>query len=220
MMFSYDVQSTIPLSSTPLTSTNDPCTKDSSKNRRYALCDRSSLDLPNRYKNDFCVGAIRDPTNYEEAAMLEWYLAMSEDLATLESTGTWDLVPFSPRKIPITCKRVYKVKTNSDGSMERYKAQLIARGFQQAHGRDYDETFAHVAHMISICTFIIAIAAWSWSISQRDVKNAFLYGDLHDEVYKQPPLGVEAPSGHVFVFEGSIWVQTSPMCLVWSNSVL
>jgi hypothetical protein len=110
------------LYSTPLTSTNDPCTKDSSKNRSYALCDRSLHDLPNRYKNDYCVGAISDPTNYQEAAVLhEWYLAMSEDLATLESTGTWDLIPFSPRKIPITCKRVYKVKTNSGGSMERYK---------------------------------------------------------------------------------------------------
>ena len=52
----------------------------------------------------------------------EWQLAMSEELAALESTGTWELVPLPPRTVPITCKWVYKVKAKSDGSVERYKA--------------------------------------------------------------------------------------------------
>jgi hypothetical protein len=81
------------------------------------------LELPNKYKNDFCVGVVSEPTNYQEAAMLpEWQLAMLEELAALESTGTWDLVPLPPQKIPIICKWVYKVITKSDGSVERYKA--------------------------------------------------------------------------------------------------
>jgi len=107
------------------------------------------------------------------------------------------LVPLPSRSVPITCKWVYKIKTKSDGSVERYKARLVARGFQQAHGRDYDETFAPVAHMTSVRTLIAVAATRSWKISQMDVKNAFLHGDLHEEVFMQPPPGVEAPAGHV-----------------------
>jgi hypothetical protein len=69
---------------------------------------------------------------------------MSEELAALNSTGTWDLIPLPPKPVPITHKWVYKVKTKADGSVECYKARLVARGFQQTHGRDYDETFAQL----------------------------------------------------------------------------
>jgi hypothetical protein len=64
-------------------------------------------------------------------------------------------VPCPLRVHPITCKWVYKVKTRSDGSLECCKARLVARGFQQEQGRDYDETFAHVAHMTTIHTLIV-----------------------------------------------------------------
>ena len=63
----------------------------------------------------------------------------------MAGTDTWDLVSLPPRVRPITCKWVYKVKIRSDGSVERYVASLVARGFQQEHGCDYNETFAHVA---------------------------------------------------------------------------
>jgi hypothetical protein len=65
---------------------------------------------------------------------------MAEEIAALERTGTWDLVSPPPGVRPITCKWVYKIKTRSDGSLERYKARLVSRGFQQEQGRDYDET--------------------------------------------------------------------------------
>jgi len=122
---------------------------------------------------------------------------MTEELAALERTCTWDLVPLPSHAVPITCKWVFKIKTKSDGSIERYKTRLVARSFQQTQGLDYDETFAPVAHMTTIRTLIAVAASCSLTISQMDVKNAFLHGDLHEEVYMQPPPGVHAPSGYV-----------------------
>jgi hypothetical protein len=122
---------------------------------------------------------------------------MTEELAALDCTGTWDLIPLLSHAMPITFKWVFKIKTNSDGSIERYKARLVARGFQQTQGRDYDETFAPVAHVIIVRTLIAVAATSSWTISQMDVRNAYLHGDLHEEIYMQPPPGVDAPSGYV-----------------------
>jgi len=78
------------------------------------------------------VNVVDDPSPYQEAScILEWHLAMSEELASLDHIGTWDLVPLPSCTIPITSKWVFKVKTKLDGSIERYKACLVARGFQQ-----------------------------------------------------------------------------------------
>jgi hypothetical protein len=120
---------------------------------------------------------------------------MIDELTALERTGTWDIVPLPSHVVPITCKWVFKVKTKSDGSIERYKARLVARGFQQTQGLDYDETFAPVAHMTTVRTLIAVAVSSSWTISQMDVKNAFLNDDLHEEVYMHPPPGVDTPSG-------------------------
>jgi len=90
---------------------------------------------------------------------------VAEETAALERTGTWDLVPIPTHVRPITCKWVYKVKTHSDGSLERYKACLVAHGFQQEHGWDYDEIFAPVAHMTTIHTLLAVAFVREWSIS-------------------------------------------------------
>ena len=95
-----------------------------------------------------CVNVLLNPSTYQETSSIpEWQLAMSEELAALDCPGTWDLVPLPSHAVPITSKWVFKVKRKSDGSIERYKARLVARGFQQAQGRDYDETFEPVAHI-------------------------------------------------------------------------
>lgn len=98
---------------------------------------------------------------------------------------------------PMMCKWVYKIKTQSDGIIERYKGRLVVRGFQQEYGSDYDETFFSIAHMTTVRTLVVAASVRRWSISQLDVKNAFLNGVLHEEVYMQPPPGYSVPEVHV-----------------------
>jgi hypothetical protein len=123
---------------------------------------------------------------------------MVDELAALDRTGTWDIVPLPSHAVPITCKLVFKIKTKFDGSIERYKVRLVARGFKQTQGWDFDETFAPVAHMTIVQTLIAVAASSSWTISQMNVKNAFLHGDLLEEVYMYPFPGVMLLQ-HMFV---------------------
>jgi hypothetical protein len=90
---------------------------------------------PNFYSpSAFTATALSEPASYRDAILHpEWQHAMVEEIAALEQTGMWDLVPCPPRVRLITCKWVYKVNTRSDGSPEQYKAHLVARGFQQEH---------------------------------------------------------------------------------------
>lgn len=74
---------------------------------------------------------------------------MEEEILALKISQTWDLVPKPKEVKPISCKWVYKVKTRPDGSIERYKARLVARGFSQEYGLDYDETFSPVADIFT-----------------------------------------------------------------------
>ena len=97
----------------------------------------------------------------------------------------------------VGCKWIYKIKTRSDGSLEHYKACLIAKGFTQEYGIDYEETFALVARISSVRALLAVAAASKWDIFQMDVNNAFLNGDLSEEVYMQPPLGLFVESNKV-----------------------
>jgi hypothetical protein len=114
---------------------------------------------------------------------------MQEELQALEKTHTWDLVDPPSDKTLVGCKWVYKIKTLSDGSIERYKARLVAKGFTQEYGIDYEETFAPVARITSVRTLIVIAATRKWRLTQMDVKNAFLNGELEEEVYMRPPPG-------------------------------
>jgi hypothetical protein len=177
----------------------EPSSLTDSSPKQLVRCSHCLRRPPDCYSpSAFIATALSEPASYHDAILHpEWQHAMAEEIAALERTGTWDLVPCHPRVRPITCKLVYKVKTHSDGFLARYKARLFARGFQQDQGHDYDETFAHVAHMTIICTFLVEASIREWSISQLDMKNAFLNGERHEDVYMHPPPGYSVPQGMV-----------------------
>ncbi|RVW94271.1 Retrovirus-related Pol polyprotein from transposon TNT 1-94 [Vitis vinifera] len=132
-----------------------------------------------------------EPTSYAEAAShSHWQEAMQSELAALEANHTWSLTSLPPGKKPIGCRWVYKIKRHSDGTIERFKARLVAKGYTQLEGIDYHDTFSPTAKMITVRCLLALAAAQNWSLHQLDVNNAFLHGDLHEEIYMSPPPGL------------------------------
>ena len=89
----------------------------------------------------------------------------------------------------MTSKRIYKIKHVADGSIEKYKARFVERGFSQKEGEDYDETFAPVAKYTSIRSIIAIASVMGRKLHQMDVKTAFLNGVIEEEVYIEQPQG-------------------------------
>lgn len=112
------------------------------------------------------------------------------ELTALETNNTWAMVPCPSGFTPIGCKWVYTIKYHADGSIDRYKVRLVALGNYQEEGVDYEETLAHVAKMTTFRILFTVASSKNWYLLQIDVKNAFLHGELHEEVYMKPPPGL------------------------------
>lgn len=134
-----------------------------------------------------------EPSCFEEASVKdEWWAAMKEEMDALTRNETWALVPKLDDVKPITCKWVYKLKQRVDGSVERFKARLVARGFSQEHGINYEDTFSPVAKLTTIRVLLAITASKQWDLWQMDVNNAFLYGDLDHVIHMEQPKGFES----------------------------
>ena len=89
---------------------------------------------------------------------------MKEELDALSKNHTWDFLTFPPGKSVVGYKWIYKIKTHSDGSIEHYKTCLVAKGFTQEYGIDYEETFTLVARISSVCALLVVAAAGKWDL--------------------------------------------------------
>jgi hypothetical protein len=107
---------------------------------------------------------------------------------SIEYNHTWELVDLPVGHRPITLKWVFKLKKNEAGEVVKHKARIVACGFIQQEGINYDDVFAPVAHIESIRILLALVAQERWCVHHMDVKLAFLNGDLKEEVYvRQPP---------------------------------
>ena len=149
-----------------------------------------------------------------------WKNAMLEEICALEDNHTWKLVDLPQGKKVVGCMWVFAVKVNLDGSVARLKARLVARGYAQTYGVDYSDTFSPVAKLNSVRLFISIAASQQWMIHQLDIKNAFLHGDLEEEVYLEQPPGFVAQGEYGKVCrlsseKSSLWIEAESPCLVW-----
>ncbi|CAA7047384.1 unnamed protein product [Microthlaspi erraticum] len=161
------------------------------------------------------ITAGEEPKHFKDAVRMKvWNNAMGTEVDALEQKRTWDICDLPPGKEALECLWVYKTKYKSDGTIERYKARLVVQGNHQVEGEDYDETFAPVVKMNTVRSVLRLVAAKNWEVYQMDVNNAFLHGDLEEEVYmKLPPGFRHSHPGKVCRLRKSLYgLKQAPRC--------
>ncbi|KAD3640186.1 hypothetical protein E3N88_29409 [Mikania micrantha] len=146
--------------------------------------------------SNFCLYALfvsqQEPKNYHIALRdIGWVEAMQLELLKFKKQQVWELVSLPPGKCAIGTKWVFRNKTDEKGQIIKNKARLVVQGFCQEEGIDYDETFAPVARLEAIRLFLAYAALHKLKVFQMDVKSAFLYGKIKEEVYVCQPPGFE-----------------------------
>jgi hypothetical protein len=135
----------------------------------------------------------------------DWAEATVEEWLSLVSNNTWSLVEREPWMKVIPCKWIFTIKTHADGTIERFKARLVAGGHRQIEGVDYNETYAPVSKHATLRTLFSVAANRNWSVQQLDIKTAFLHGDVDADVYMLQPVGFVDGVNNVVVMHKSIY---------------
>jgi len=128
-------------------------------------------------------------TTKEALKHIEWKKVMQTEYDALLKNKTWTLVELPPNAHVIGCKWIFKNKYNSDDILERRKARLVARGYNQVVGIDYSETFSPMVKPTTVRVVLSVVVAAKWQVRQLDVNNAFLHGELTETVYMDQPPG-------------------------------
>jgi len=126
---------------------------------------------------------------HEALAYKKWSLAIQEEMEVLNRNKIWNLILLLNEKKIVGCKWVFSIKHKVDSSIKRYKARLVANGYTQTYGIDYQETFSPVAKLNTVRVLLSLAANLDWPLHQFDVKNAFLHKDIKEEIYMDIPSG-------------------------------
>jgi hypothetical protein len=157
--------------------------------------DDEHLSLPQALERAFAARSdeseprtLRDALKHPDADL--WYQAAVKEMEAHIENGTWELVKLPPGRKAIGSRWVFKVKRNADGSVERYKARVVAQGFSQRPGVDFDETFAPTTKWAALRIIFALAALEDWELESVDISNTYLNGELKDvEVYMRQPEG-------------------------------
>ena len=143
-----------------------------------------------------------DPLTYAEAMSrsdgAQWRAACAEEMKQFVHQNIFDMVPKPEGRKVVNCKWVFKMKLGPDGQVEHHKACLVAKGFSQVEGIDFNETYLPVVGHSTVQTLLALACANGWHIHQMDAKSAFLNRDLKEEIYMKIPPGQDRPEGHVW----------------------
>ena len=120
---------------------------------------------------------------------VNWHTAMKSEISSLHQNDTWELVPRPAMKNIVGSRWVFKVKPNPDGTVNRFKARVVAKGYSQVHGLDYSEVFSPVVRYAGIRSLLAYANANDLEVHQMDVTTAFLNGELDHEIYMEQPEG-------------------------------
>ncbi|GKE28759.1 retrovirus-related pol polyprotein from transposon TNT 1-94 [Tanacetum coccineum] len=154
------------------------------------LNQRTLRSQTQNHSNFFCFISIIEPKNVNEALKDEsWVVAMQEELNQFVANDAWELFLLPIRQSVIGTKWVFRNKLDENGIVSRNKARLVAQGYNQQEGIDYDETYAPVARLESIRILLAIACANDFKLYQMDVKGVFLNGFINEEVYVAQPSG-------------------------------
>ncbi|CAI7912326.1 unnamed protein product [Closterium sp. NIES-54] len=135
----------------------------------------------------------------------KWKKAMESELKSIEENGTWELVELPEGRNAITSKWLFKIKSDADGKIERYKSRLVAKGYQQKEKVDYKELFSPVVKPTTLRTLLAGSAIKGWVVKQMDVTTAFLNGVLEEEIFMAQPEGFDDGSGRVLRLKKALY---------------
>lgn len=186
------------------------------------LRNRAQIRRPPRYESNYA--EFNTPANYEEALSgpdaLQWSRAIEEELKAHEKNNTWQIIPRDRDRKTIDSKWVFKVIRGADGSVLRFKARLCARGFLQQKGVDFTETFSPVVRYDSLRVLLATVTQLDLEMIQFDVRTAFLYGELEEEVHIEVPVGlkVKASASEVVcrLYKSLYGLKQAPRC--WNRT--
>lgn len=175
---------------------------------------------PSRWEGEFSqekLSEVKVPMSCAEAIAspqaLFWVAAMEDEMASLQMYDTWDLVPLPKDTKAVNCRWVFTLKTDASGGVEKFKAQLVAKGFSQVPGVDYGEVYAPGSKFTTLHALLATLALKDMELVQLDVKTAFLNGSLEEEVFMEQPPRYQVRD-QVQTQEGDLWLKEGTTAVV------